>query len=620
MRTTLKWVCASMAAALLAAMALTTHVQRAEARDGPGIRDSVLHIPANAAFPLSKRIDLGVGRSIVVQFPIPLKDVLVSDPQLMDAVVQSSDRVFLIAKKSGQTNAFFFDEYGQQILTLDVTVGTDLTALEVLLARLIPGSNIHGEVAGKAIILTGSVRTPVDSDRAAQIAAQFVAAASETIQSSGTSTSSGGTTTATNTPNGTSVQSSGIGGGAYTSQVQADASAPAGQDSPYAPTPIINLLSVEGEEQVMLRVTVAEVQRSILKQFGINIGALLNSGNFSWSVLSDNAFPLTSAQGLGTLPTAGILNGALSLFNSGPTAPDGTSTAFGNSGVGGVYQSGNQTVAGAVRALERDGLLRTLAEPNLTAVSGEPAKFLAGGEYPVPVVDSLGQVSVTYKEYGIGLAFTPVVMSEGRISLKIESEVSELTQDGAVVLSGISIPALKKRQANSTVELPSGGSLALAGLLSEDSRQNIDGFPGLKDLPILGTLFRSRDLPEIGNRARHYRDALHGAAGGAPAACASAGRHGRPDRSQGELPRPHQPHLRRRGTGASRRSQGRLRIYRRIRTRGAAAWLERRTKTTPAREGLGSRPEARLPRHGFTRSGWLQDDRGSDAGCGLDPC
>ena len=122
-----------------------------------------------------------------------------------------------------------------------------------------------------------------------------------------------------------------------------------------------------------------------------------------------------------------------------------------------------------MRALERDGLLRTLAEPNLTAVSGEPAKFLAGGEYPVPVVDSLGQVSVTYKEYGIGLAFTPVVMSEGRISLKIESEVSELTNDGAVVLSGISIPALKKRQANSTVELPSGGSLALAGLLSEDT-------------------------------------------------------------------------------------------------------------------------------------------------------
>jgi pilus assembly protein CpaC len=143
--------------------------------------------------------------------------------------------------------------------------------------------------------------------------------------------------------------------------------------------------------------------------------------------------------------------------------------------------------------MERDGLLRTLAEPNLTAVSGEPARFLAGGEFPVPVVDSLGQVSVLFKKFGIGLAFTPVVLSEGRISLKIETEVSELSNQGAVTLNGIEIPALKTRQADSTVELPSGGSLALAGLLSEDSRQNIDGFPGMKDLPILGTLFRSRD-------------------------------------------------------------------------------------------------------------------------------
>jgi pilus assembly protein CpaC len=144
--------------------------------------------------------------------------------------------------------------------------------------------------------------------------------------------------------------------------------------------------------------------------------------------------------------------------------------------------------------LERDGLIRTLAEPNLTAVSGETAKFLAGGEYPIPVVDASGQQSVSYKEFGVGVSFTPVVISEGRISLKIETEVSELTDVGGVVLSSISIPALKKRQAKSTVELPSGGTLALAGLLSEDTRKNIDGFPGLKDVPMLGTLFRSNDF------------------------------------------------------------------------------------------------------------------------------
>jgi pilus assembly protein CpaC len=245
----------------------------------------------------------------------------------------------------------------------------------------------------------------------------------------------------------------------------------------------------------MLKVTVAEVQRELLKQFGINVGALINSGNFATAILSENQFPLTTAAGLGLLPVPGT-NGSLNFTSptTGGTFPTGNGSQFVNSGVATQWTSGGQGIGGALRALERDNLIRTLAEPNLTAVSGEPAKFLAGGEYPIPVVDSLGQVSVVYKEYGIGLAFTPVVLSEGRISLKIETEVSELTQQGAVVLSGIEIPALKKRQANSTVELPSGGSLALAGLLSEDSRQTIDGFPGLKNLPILGTLFRSHEF------------------------------------------------------------------------------------------------------------------------------
>jgi pilus assembly protein CpaC len=479
-----------MAAVMFFGPAATGYAQAADMQGRPQLqvsRDSVLRIPANAAFPLSKRLDLGVGRSIVVQFPIPLKDVLVSDPTLMDAVVQSSDRVFLIAKKAGQTNAFFFDEYGQQILTLEVAVGADLSALDELLTRLIPGANIHSEIAGKAIILTGTVRTPIDSNRAAQIAAQFVSANIGTIGAVGQTPNSTTTSNSTtNVPGGGATAS-------YQSATQSGASSGSGGgEDVYGAKSIINLIAVEGEEQVMLRVSVAEVQRETLKQFGINVGALVNSGNFTTSVLSDNAFPLTGAAGLGTIPTAGILANTLGLFNAGPTNPAGVTT-FGNSGVTTGWQSGNQAVAGALRALERDGLLRTLAEPNLTAVSGEPAKFLAGGEYPIPIVSSLGQVSVEYKKYGIALAFTPVVLSEGRISLKIETEVSELTNQGAVEIQGFSIPALKTRQANSTVELPSGGSLAIAGLLSESTRQSIDGFPGLKDVPILGTLFRSRD-------------------------------------------------------------------------------------------------------------------------------
>ncbi len=498
MRTTLKWARASMAAVFFVATCVGD-IQAADMNGGKSAagqvgNDSVLRIPANAAFPLSKRVDLGVGRSMIVQFPIPLKDVLVSDPAVLDAVVQSSDRVFLIAKGTGQTNAFFFDEYGQQILSLEVAIGADLSALDQLITRLIPGSNVRSEIAGRAIVLTGSVRTPIDSDRAAQIAAQFAAANADvaSVTNTGPSATNNSQTTTSNTTNigrQSSYQGTGDPGGGSNSDA-ADV---------YGAKPIINLLTVEGEEQVMLRVSVAEVQRTTLKQFGINVGAMVNSGNFTTSVLSSNGLPLTAAA-LGTMPIPGAATaaGALDFFSGGVTGASfpnaAASPGFTNSGVASVWQSGNQAVGGALRALERDGLIKTLAEPNLTAVSGEPAKFLAGGEYPVPVVDSLGQVSVVYKEYGIGLAFTPVVLSEGRISLKIESEVSELTLEGAVVLSGIQIPALKKRQANSTVELPSGGSIAIAGLLSEDSRRNVDGFPGLKDLPILGTLFRSNDF------------------------------------------------------------------------------------------------------------------------------
>ncbi len=151
------------------------------------------------------------------------------------------------------------------------------------------------------------------------------------------------------------------------------------------------------------------------------------------------------------------------------------------------------------QALERDGILRTLAEPNLTAISGESAKFLAGGEFPVPTSrDRDGNVQLEFKPFGVGLNFTPVVLSEGRISLKISTEVSELSSDGAFVLQGVggdgvTVPGLKVRRAETTLELPSGGSLVMAGLLSDTMRQNIDGVPGVKDVPVLGQLFRSRD-------------------------------------------------------------------------------------------------------------------------------
>ena len=446
------------------------------------MQNSVLQIPARGPFPMTIKVAIGSSKSMLVQFPFELKDVLVADPEKMDAVVQSSNRVFLIGKKVGQTNAFFFDTQGRQVLTLEVSIGADLSALDDLIKRFIPGSSVKSEMAGNAIVLTGLVRTPVDASRAGDLAYQFAQANRNAISSTTTTSGKGGTETETQTQVGQGQQA--------TSTKKSDL--------------VINLITIEGEEQVMLKVTVAEVQRTLLKQFGVNLGAVIQSGNITTGILSENALPLTSAAGLGKLPVPALgtealaagasiscaTSGVLCNYNPGPVG----SNAFGNSGVSNSFSAGNTAITSALRAMERDGLVKTLAEPNLTAVSGETAKFLAGGEFPIPLVDSTGKLSVTFKEFGVGLAFTPVVLSEGRISLKIETEVSELTDAGAVTLSDIRIPALKKRQAKSTVEMPSGGSLAIAGLISEDTRQNIDGFPGLKDVPIIGTLFRSRDF------------------------------------------------------------------------------------------------------------------------------
>jgi pilus assembly protein CpaC len=421
---------------------------------------SVLHI-ATRGGPGVRKLSLGKGKSMMVEFGFDLRDVLVADPESVDAVVQTSNRVFLIAKKNGQTNAFFFDANGDRVLTLEISVGADLTGIDDLLRRLIPGSQIKTEVAGDAIVLTGSVRSPADSNRASVIASKFTA---ETIETS----------------------ASAAGGSAPSNKDKGDAGSKE-SSSQDAASRVINLLAVEAEEQVMLRVVVAEVQRNMLKQFGVNLGAVINEGNFTTAILSANGLPLTGST-LGNMPVPGVLTGSGGLVNNLNPAGAGN---VGNSGIAGVQGGvGKNQLSHAIRALERDGLIKTLAEPNLTAISGESAKFLAGGEIPfVTGIDrDTGARTVEYKEFGVQLAFTPVVLSEGRISLKIDTAVSEIADFVG------DVPVLNKRQARTTVELPSGGSLALAGLISEDTRQNIDGFPGLKDMPVLGTLFRSRDF------------------------------------------------------------------------------------------------------------------------------
>jgi pilus assembly protein CpaC len=393
----------------------------------------VINVATHGGATQTQHITLAMDKAALVQLDTDARDVLVSNPAVVDAVVRTPRRIFLLALKTGQTNAFFFDGAGHQILSIDIRVERDVTDLATMIHGDLPGSNIRVAALNDNVVLTGVVQNAGDSQRAQDLAARF-----------------------------------------------------AGD-----PNKVANLLKIDSSQQVMLKVRIAEMQRTIAKQFGIDAQSAFQVGGVPIIASTSNPY--------------GLLGRALadaSGFQIGQTCA---------SPVHGVCPPGFNNVQSVLKALEETGLIHTLAEPNLTAVSGETAKFLAGGEFPVPAGrDSQGNISIAFKQFGVGLSFTPVVMSPNRISLQISSEVSELTNTGAFTLNGgtstdpttgalvtvpgLTIPALNVRRAETTVEVPSGGSFAIAGLLQHTTKQTIDRFPGLGSMPVLGALFRSRDF------------------------------------------------------------------------------------------------------------------------------
>jgi len=353
----------------------------------------------------SRFVPLGVGKSVAIDLPADIKDVLVADPKIANAVVRSARRVYMIGVTVGQTNIFFFDAQGRQIAGFDIAVTRDLNGVRAAFKRIMPDADIHIEgVGADGIVLSGSAASQAEAQKAYDIAARLV------------------------------------GDG----------------------TKVVNGIMIRGRDQVMLKVTVAEVQRDVIKQLGIDLSGSFNYGT---AVVNFNTVNPFSATG----------------------------QALSDTSIAGSFKN----VTATLRAMERAGVIRTLAEPNLTAISGETASFLAGGEFPF-VKGTSGPPSFTptveFKKFGVSLIFTPVVLSEGRISLKVLTEMSELSTEGALsVAGGISIPSLKTRRAETVVEIPSGGSLALAGMIQEQTKQSINGLPGLLRIPILGTLFKSRD-------------------------------------------------------------------------------------------------------------------------------
>lgn len=388
--------------------------------DTPADHVSHLEVPADAVFPLKKKVSIGVDKSMLIEVPVDLQDVLVSNPEVIDAVVQTSRHVYILARDFGEANAFFMGPDGRRVLQLEVSVTRDLSLLSDTIRRLVPGSDVKVEMVGKSVVLSGTVENPADANRAGDLAGRFVK----------------------------------------------------------SPKDVLNMIASQAKEQVLLKVQVAEMQRDALRRIGVDLPrAVLNAGNFTFAKVIENTFPVTGA----IVPGA-----AAALDGLAPGVEAGS--AFRP-----TWQTNNQSITAMVQALERAGVLKTLAEPTLTALSGEKAEFLAGGEFPVPVSLRDNQIALEWKEFGVNVSFSPVVLTAGRISLKVSAEVSELSTEGAVQVQGLAFPGLKVRRAETTLELPSGGTLAMAGLLSDETRQSAEGVPELRKLPVLGALFRSND-------------------------------------------------------------------------------------------------------------------------------
>nr|WP_316213836.1 type II and III secretion system protein family protein [Bradyrhizobium sp. SZCCHNR2032] len=362
-------------------------------------------------------LSLGVGQSIVVDLPRDAKDVLVADPKIANAVVRSARRAYIIGATIGQTSVVFFDASGDQMVAYDIAVKRDLNGARAALRQLLPHSNIQIDGLGDGVVLTGVVASPIEAQQANDIAARLVGSSDK----------------------------------------------------------VMNSIAVQGRDQVTLKVTVAEVSRSIVKQLGIDLSSSLSSGTT-----------------------------AVSLTNSNPFTAYGQNLVSGNN----VTLSAGGTTA-TLRAMESTGVVRTLAEPTLTAISGESATFTSGGEFPVPAGYSCDPTThvcttqISYKKFGISLNFTPVVLSGGRISMHLMTEVSETSNDNAITLSqavsstttnSLTVPSIKTRRAESTLEIPSGGAMAIAGLIQNQTKRAVNGLPGLAQVPVLGALFRSQDF------------------------------------------------------------------------------------------------------------------------------
>ncbi len=336
--------------------------------------------------------------------------VFVADPEVADVQVKSPRLIYVFGKKPGETTLYAVDSQEQVLLSRTVRVTQNITRLQDALTKMLPDARINVSSVDSSVVLTGTVPSAREAEDARRLVRQMV---------------------------------------------KDDAS-------------LVNHISVTAPNQVQLRVRVAEVSRSVLKELGVNWDAIVNVGKFAFGLATGN--PVMAA---GAFLTRNNIGGATS------------NSIFGS------FRSGKADINGLIDALDTEGLISILAEPNLTAVSGEQATFLAGGEFPILVPDDNNRVTVQFKQFGVSLGFKPVLIGTNRINLKVSPEVSQLSNTGAVTINNFQIPALTTRRAETTVELGSGQSFVIAGLLQNGITHDLNKVPGLGEVPVLGALFRS---------------------------------------------------------------------------------------------------------------------------------
>jgi pilus assembly protein CpaC len=401
----------------------------------------------------SQEIVLSIGKGQLVNVPGSMADVFVANENVADVQIKSQRQLYLFGKAGGETTIYASDERGDVIFSANIRVGSNIGSIDQMLALAMPDAKVNVSTMGtNTVLLTGTVAAPEDAAEAERLVQAFL-----------------------------------------------------GEEAN-----VITRLKTATPLQVNLQVKFAEVSRTLLREIGGNLQTYDAVGGFRFGLgtgrqIATGTFNPGGPLGVGSniqnpaiaLPVLDrfgqpVINDNGTILTQNITGPGINSN--GGTSLAGIGRLFGLDMLGAMDLSERLGLVTTLSQPNLTALSGETATFLAGGEFPIPIAQGLGQVTIEYREFGVSLAYTPTVLSNGRISMRVRPEVSELSTQGSITLNGFQVPALTTRRTETTVELGSGQSFMIAGLMSSNSQKLIDKAPGLGDVPILGNLFRSREF------------------------------------------------------------------------------------------------------------------------------